>query len=540
MLKTKPIKSICTAAVFSLAIGTQAASQDYAQEAYDILGRNCVGCHNHTIQMLESRAKSPPDRINTLLQRITTDNPNIRMPKNREPLNQEQIQIIFDWVYDGAPDPDSNEELRTNLEPISPQTRTELIKAHLNSPKEFRREKAVYFVIADPQDSKDHLGALSKLINSLSWKTDLVIPEPVAGSNNTIFFVDRSKLGWSDEVWEMVMDKDPYDLDPEVSILFTDWFITNASSGKHLYHDILYPDIMNEQQLVFNKLSRKKTDNSFGGSPIEAGDQPIHASARSHYGDILYQAAGFEESGVAKYNRIVDRIPFKYGNLDRIYWKSYDFASEDDLGDIFTADEDFQHAGNEMIFELPNGLHAFFITDRIGRRLEAAPTNIVFDRNNQSEIINGVSCMSCHASGIIDTFANEIEGLTPNTIGQDQIDEDNDNYRNVLESIGVEVGDDSIVQIYNNYEDGRISREKAASIFGLTENQYSVRIQEIFPEDERAVRKLISDRGITWSDFEDEFHRISNGLDSAPAAPSINSVNYANKKITSWAKIKSN
>ena len=518
------IKSACIAAIFSLAVGMPAASQDYAQKAHDILERNCLVCHNHTMDQFRQA------NINEVWFRLNTNNPDIRMPKGQEKLNDKSINTIAEWIMAGVRYPDSNED---QLDPLSPQERINLIQAHLNGPSEFRRDKAVYFVIADPRDSKKHLGALSKLINSLSWKPGLVIPQPVDGSNNTIFYVDRVSLGWSDEIWEIVMNEDPYYLDPEISILFTDWFIAKASSGESLYHEILYPNIFTEEQLV-DFLARKKPGLSgFGGVSFDDADDIIHGLADPRFSgskERLHQAAGFEKSGVARYNRILDRIPFEHArNINNfgIYWKSYDFESENNLADIFRDEDDFQHAGNEMIFELPNGMHGYFITNRGGERLKVAPIDIVFD-SSYGEVINGVSCMGCHARGIRIDFKNEMNNLN-SIITKSEAESDRDRYLSVLESIEVDPPsndrNDLVFFIYNNYEHGKVSKEKIATFFGLTNTEYLTGI---------------SNRGMTWYDFERRYQDIADELHAVPAAPGINSVNYTNKKITSWAKLKSN
>jgi hypothetical protein len=65
--------------------------------------------------------------------------------------------------------------------------------------------------------------------------------------------------------------------------------------------------------------------------------------------------------------------------------------------------------GGEVIFHLPNGLQAYFIADRQGRRIDEAPVNIVRDRTNAEDpaVRNGRSCISCHRSGL-NAFQDEI------------------------------------------------------------------------------------------------------------------------------------
>ena len=83
--------------------------------------------------------------------------------------------------------------------------------------------------------------------------------------------------------------------------------------------------------------------------------------------------AGFSDSGVSNNNRVVERHISRYG----AYWKSYDFAGSVGTQNIFTHPLSFTHDGGEIVFNLPNGLQAYYLADAGGRRLDAAPIDIV-------------------------------------------------------------------------------------------------------------------------------------------------------------------
>ena len=67
-------------------------------------------------------------------------------------------------------------------------------------------------------------------------------------------------------------------------------------------------------------------------------------------------------------------------------------------------DQAFEQAGGEVIFNLPNGLQGYMLVNAKDKRLDTpAPVAIVSDRSETSgtpEIVNGLSCMACHASGM--------------------------------------------------------------------------------------------------------------------------------------------
>ena len=71
----------------------------------------------------------------------------------------------------------------------------------------------------------------------------------------------------------------------------------------------------------------------------------------------------------------------------------------------------FTHDGGEIIFNLPNGLQAYYLVDAGGNRLDAAPIKIV--RNpaaSDPTVRNGLSCIGCHTEGM-KTFEDQVRGV---------------------------------------------------------------------------------------------------------------------------------
>ena len=63
----------------------------------------------------------------------------------------------------------------------------------------------------------------------------------------------------------------------------------------------------------------------------------------------------------------------------------------------------FQPDGGEIIFDLPNGLHGFFLVDAVGKRFDQAQIAIVSDpKRPEHAVIAGLSCLSCHSHGLND------------------------------------------------------------------------------------------------------------------------------------------
>ncbi len=83
---------------------------------------------------------------------------------------------------------------------------------------------------------------------------------------------------------------------------------------------------------------------------------------------------------MSRNNRLIERHESPYGS----YWRSYDFASNSGQCNLFAhplgpiaAGEPFRADGGEIIFSLPNGLHAFMLVGATGQRLDKAPSSIV-------------------------------------------------------------------------------------------------------------------------------------------------------------------
>jgi hypothetical protein len=116
-------------AIVSLAAGSAVAAPilagepvDYARDVKTILARHCYACHGVLRQQAtlrldvasaiarggESGAAILPGNAaaSLLVQRVTAADPAERMPPEGEPLSRQQIQILKDWIDQGAPAPD--------------------------------------------------------------------------------------------------------------------------------------------------------------------------------------------------------------------------------------------------------------------------------------------------------------------------------------------------------------------------------------------------------------------------------------------------
>lgn len=110
--------------VGAIALAGQAQTVKYAGVVDQLLGENCVGCHNHAFidrteisggLALDSYTAvmrggigsvvvaGDPDS-SELVRRLESTNPSVRMPRGGAPLDPESIALIRTWIGDGAPE----------------------------------------------------------------------------------------------------------------------------------------------------------------------------------------------------------------------------------------------------------------------------------------------------------------------------------------------------------------------------------------------------------------------------------------------------
>ena len=390
------------------------AQQNLAQQASAIFQQSCLSCHGASgaykeellidrTALVDTEVIIPGDPENSeFYKRLlgpTENGP--QMPLNLPSLSPEAVETIARWIAVGAPDWDVQHDINF----ITTDAMLDTIQTHLKSLDPFDRPSARYFTMThlynageSPETLNDYRIALSKLVNSLSWKFEITNPTPIDKAQ-TIFHIDLRRYEWNTrtDVWPQIEQAYPYNIafDPEtqagllekltqlqtetgstVPFVYVDWFLATASLPP-LYHDILelpQTDRVLEAQLEVN----------------------VAGNIRNAPGVDVWRA-GFNDSGVSSNNRVVERHTSRYG----AYWKSYDFAASVGSQNIFTHPLDFTHDGGEIVFNLPNGLQAYLLVDANGTRLDDAPINIVSNpAASDPTVRNGLSCIGCHTQGM--------------------------------------------------------------------------------------------------------------------------------------------
>ena len=485
------------------------AQGNIAQQAYAIFQQNCLNCHGehgayteniiieHTA-LIETGAVVPGKPIESeLYKRLLIDDETKRMPLGQSQLPPKAILTIGNWIQAGAPDWQASER-KTGF--ITPTEMLETIEKHVNSLAPFDRAFTRYFTMTHLYNAGEsaealhaYQRALSKLVNSLSWGREVIKPQPI-DPEETIFYIDLRDYEWEIGVnrWTLVEQMYPYriefdaptqtglrekltglreQMECEVPFVHVDWFLATASLPP-LYHDIL--DLPETDRELETRLEVNVVEN-----------------IRNAAGRRVWRA-GFNNSGVSSHNRVVERHISRYG----AYWKSYDFAGSVESQNIFTHPLSFIHDGGENIFNLPNGLQAYYLADAGGNRLDAAPIKIV--RNpaaSDPTVRNGLSCIGCHTEGM-KAFEDQVRGVVaqnPNPpFNKDRalrlyvekptmdalVDEDTERYRQALEKTGDVFGGIEPVQRFHEAFQRPLRASHAAAVVGLETVDFLQKVRE--------------------------------------------------------------
>ena len=492
-------------------IGSQdiSAQQQIAQDAYAIFEQSCFSCHGpdgaykesllieHNALIQNGTVVPGNPNASELYNRLVATDTAKRMPLNQPQLSTQAINTIRDWILAGAPDWAATST--TDGDFISPGEMLNTIEIHLMSLPSFDHAFARYFTMTHLYNAGEtaqvleaYRNGLSKLVNSLSWGGTVSNPEPI-DPQETIFYIDLRHYEWDvNDAWTQIEAIYPYHISFEAPTQTTlrqqlarlqtemksnipwvhvDWFVATASTPP-LYHELL------SLPLTDSELETRL------GIDVERNlrDAP----------GVRVWRAGFNNSGVSNNNRMVERHAFR----DGAYWKSYDFAGNVGTQNIFNHPLDFTHDGGEVIFNLPNGLQAYYLVNATGSRLDAAPINIVSNpAASDPTVRNGISCFGCHTEGM-KTFEDQVRSvIESNTnpaydkaqalrlyVEKSKMDtlvqEDMEKYKDALEKTGGMFDDIEPISRFHEAFQGEVDVAYAAAVVGLESEAFLEKIRE--------------------------------------------------------------
>ncbi len=383
-----------------------------ARDARAVLEEHCVRCHGRDgaavkgvfvldrDRLVASGVVVPGDAGSRLLRAVESD----AMPLGGPPLSDDEKRALREWVLAGAPAWDAAPPPRRAF--VSDADLRRAIVRDLDAAPARSRSSLRYVSFAhlanagaSETDLARYRAALSKLVNSLSWRREIAVPRAV-DETGVLLRVDLRDYGWTADAWRRVELSYPYGLETDATItrvcgatvpyVRADWFVA-AASVPPLYHDMLeLPQTVAELERLLG---------------VDTG-----RGLREEHGVLR---AGVRQSGVSQNSRIVERHETGYG----AYWRSYDFRNGS--RDVFADPVRISADGGEMIFTLPNGMQGYFLADARGRRIDAGPLDIVSDRTRPDDptVRNGRSCMSCHTEGV-KSVTDDVRPIVTATFGR--------------------------------------------------------------------------------------------------------------------------
>ena len=498
--------------LFFPTVGLQhvSAQSQLAQNTFAIFEASCLNCHGpdgafrETLlmehgELIDGGSVVPGNpNASELYKRLLGPTENgAQMPFGLPQLPPQSIDTVRRWILAGAPDwTPTGTTLRRF---ITPREALTSIESHLNSLSSFDRSFARYFTMTHlynagetPEILAEYRSALYKLVNSLSWGSTITNPQSI-NPQATIFYIDLRHYEWDvNDGWTKIEETYPYHISfdaPEhlatrnqlgrlqtqmktdVPSVHIDWFIATASNPP-LYHELL------SLPLTDRKLETRLE--------VDVVRNLINAPG------VRVWRAGFNNSGVSTNNRVVERHASRYG----AYWKSYDFAGSVGKQNILTNPLDFAHDGGEAIFNLPNGLQAYYLADENGLRLDEAPINIVSNpAASDPTVRNGISCIGCHTEGM-KTFEDEVRSViesNPNPaynkaqalrlyVEKSDMDalvgKDMEKYRAALEATGGVFGGVEPISRFHEAFHAPVDAAYAAAVVGLQTDTFLERVRQ--------------------------------------------------------------
>ena len=498
--------------LLSLSAGSRnlSAQSQLAQDTYAIFEGSCLICHGPDGAYRESLlmehaalidggtvVPGNPDASELYKRLLGPTENGAQMPLGQPQLPPQSIETIRQWIVAGAPD--WKTVPATDRPFISPAEKLNTIETHLMSLEPFDRAYARYFTLTHLYNAgetaeilQEYRKGLYKLVNSLSWGATIINPIPI-DPQATIFYIDLRHYEWdANDGWTRIEEEYPYHIPfdaPEHTALQTqlgrlqtqmkcdipsvhiDWFVAKASSPP-LYHDLLSLPLT-ERELE----TRLEVDvvRNLTNAP-----------------GVRVWRAGFNNSGVSNNNRVVERHTSRYG----AYWKSYDFAGSVGTQNVFTHPLSFTHDGGEAVFNLPNGLQAYYVVNASGFRLDEAPINIVSNpAASDPTVRNGLSCFGCHTEGM-KTFEDQVRSVIQSNANPPynkaqalrlyveksdmdaRVEKDMEKYRVALEATGGTFAGVEPISRFHEAFQGPVDAAYAAAVVGLQPESFLARVRE--------------------------------------------------------------
>jgi hypothetical protein len=338
------------------------------------------------------------------------------------------------------------------------------------------------------KDLKGGYAALNRALNSISFEQNLVECEK-ADALGVLCAIDIRSLGLEKlEIDEIISNvKRPFISKTIKSNII---FQLTGNEISMLHYDDFIAGVFGDANLYYSIMGFSHADQIYSLFGI---DILIQIEA------VDYACIGTDESAIssAKNTRLICMFEGRVGGRETICHVSFDNpnleGAERDLFrtpflDTKRSKNIHAYKASESICMLPNGLHAYFLSDAFGNLQGFAPENIVICKNNQlcfdATISNPIDCMNCHHDGYLpkhdvirdhvinsrDFNSQEIELARAIYLKDDEADElfdrHNSYYIDSLSAIGISKGSRNyLVESFNSYFSPQTKDKIAAYLF---------------------------------------------------------------------------
>jgi serine/threonine-protein kinase len=489
----------------------------------------------------------PTDSV--LIQRLTATDDSVMPPVGQPALAAGDIDAVRKWIAADAPafpadaPPVAEKEKDPALKNVAGVDHVlKKILEHVRSLPVEDRSYVRYFSInhlltagATPEELDLQRDALAKAVNSLSWEPTIVRPKSIDAPHDTVYCVDIRSLGWQKPAFTRARDGkwvplrfnlfDLALLEYPYGVLYED-----AEVFDHVAEEFLLPSGMVRPipyvraDWFVSVATLPPLYDDFLQLPLEIGplEERLGVDSARNLKEVVARRAGLTVSGVSRNNRAVERHPSRYG----AYWKSFDFRTSKGQENLCQDPVNLKPSGGEMVFHLPNGLQGYYVCDSTGRRIEAAPTEIVTDKFAEDKTVrNGLSCMRCHDAGM-KGFKDDVRAATerlPGTPGFDRrlvmrlyppqeemdrlVEEDTRRFQKALEqALGKPQVREPLVPVTHRFLDAPLQLVQAGGELGLVDSKELPVIFKLPQLSSLGLAPLAADGSIrrdTWESYYD-------------------------------------
>ena len=465
-----------------------------------LIQEKCASCHPayDTYATAKSLGSQFVDRVSLPTNDVR------RMPKFPEPeISFAEKKLLKDWQTDGF----AQESACKNAGNINQQAFMDLnaieryVSADLDSiSSDNGQANARYLVMSHKSNAKvakqqfvDYVKGLDKSVNSISSNGNIVKVTAIDPSE-TIYRFELATYGLTPADWVLILSKDPYRFESRTRRGLE---IQRKTRTQFPWlHADNFSFISMGDPVIYNKLTRISAS-------LAQEQAAFKVNQAQQFANFEARLIGFNGSSIAlNKNRLLMRLNAE--DNDSSFWQTFDtnsqFSAQKNVFEnplVVVGNKRFLSDASETITFLENGLMKFGLWNAAGAVQTEAPVDTVL--NNQSPfspvIKNGLDCMRCHTSGLLNAVDQVRAQVNANASEFDRNDVDlvnalyrnsatntalflNDNkqYAEALQKLGTSTAKDATNQFLDDYRSD-LSLAQAAGFVFMTQAEFCANLQ---------------------------------------------------------------